>query len=282
MGVKEIEPLIAERDRLEKDLKSLESVEETLSDQLKSLSETAAALKKEAGVLDAARKKMFSAVKQSVEKELAELAMPGARFHAEWRPASRTLAPLELETFPKLAQHWEKVRGVLAGVSERGMETPEFLLASNPGEAILPLVRIASGGELSRIMLALKKALAADAETCVLVFDEIDSGISGRVADVVGKKMRELSQNFQVICISHLPQVAVYSDAHFLVEKGGKNERTETNIVRLSEEESAEEIARLLSGAKVTAASLTNAKTLIATAHGRRKKSAVTPTARPR
>jgi DNA repair protein RecN (Recombination protein N) len=283
MGAKEIHELLAEKERLERELKAMETVEETLEDSLKNLMATATQLKKEAELLDVMRKKTFSVIKKSVETELADLAMPGARFHAEWKASTHSVPAITLEAFPKLSTHWEKSRGILEGISEKGIEIPEFLLASNPGEATLPLVRIASGGELSRIMLALKKALAADAETCVLVFDEIDAGISGRVADVVGKKMRELSENFQVVCISHLPQVAVYSDAHFLVEKGGKNQRTETRIVRLSEEESAEEIARLLSGAKVTAASINNAKNLIATVHGKgRKKTSSIPISKPR
>ena len=103
-------------------------------------------------------------------------------------------------------------------------------------------------------------ALSLSDATLTLVFDEIDSGISGRVADVVGSKMRELASSFQVICISHLPQVAVYADTHFLVEKSGKGNRTESTIVRMTEEESANEIARLLSGVpvKVSAPPLVN------------------------
>ena len=135
----------------------------------------------------------------------------------------------------------------------------------------MPLAKVASGGELSRVMLALKKSLTVDAETCVLVFDEIDAGISGRVADVVGRKMRELADHFQVLCISHLPQVAVYADTHFLVEKSGKKSRTESSIRRLSKDESAKEIARLLSGSEVSSSSLANAKHLIQLAHTRKK-----------
>ena len=127
----------------------------------------------------------------------------------------------------------------------------------------MPLVKVASGGEMSRILLALKKALAADAETCVLVFDEIDTGISGRVADVVGRKLRELSQTFQVLCISHLPQVAVYADTHFLVQKTKKKNRTESEIIPLGAEQSATEIARLLSGSELSSSSVSHAKSLI-------------------
>ncbi len=128
---------------------------------------------------------------------------------------------------------------------------------------MLPLLRVASGGELSRIMLALKKALVADADTCVLVFDEIDTGISGRVADVVGKKMKSLASQFQVICISHLPQVAVYADTHFLVHKKSKTDRTQSTLRKLTSAESTAEIARLLSGSEVSKAGLMNAKALM-------------------
>jgi DNA repair protein RecN (Recombination protein N) len=133
----------------------------------------------------------------------------------------------------------------------------------------LPLHKIASGGEVSRIMLALKRGLAAGADTCILVFDEIDTGISGRVADVVGRKMQELASDFQVICISHLAQVAAFADTHFLVHKFGKDQRTESTISQLSPKESEEEIARLLSGDELTTSSLANAKALVKKARGR-------------
>ena len=134
---------------------------------------------------------------------------------------------------------------------------------------MLPLHKIASGGEISRVMLALKKALAVGADTCILVFDEIDAGISGRVADVVGRKMQELAAEFQVICISHLAQVAAHGDAHFFVHKFSKDQRTESTITRLSARASEEEIARLLSGAEVTASSLANARGLLKKARQR-------------
>jgi DNA repair protein RecN (Recombination protein N) len=162
-------------------------------------------------------------------------------------------------------------------VSEAGSERAEFYLAANKGEASLPLSKVASGGEVSRIMLALKKALVVGAETCVLVFDEIDTGISGRVADIVGQKISELAGFCQIICISHLPQVAAYADRHYIVKKIEGKDRTESTITQLSKSERLEEIARLLSGDKVTKASLDHAKSLVSEAHdrgeARRKKS---------
>ena len=193
--------------------------------------------------------------------------MVGAKFDFEWVKIDRNITELSLSGVDsKLHLAFEKIANTLKCMGPSGSEKVHFLLSSNPGEPMLPLVKSASGGELSRIMLAIKKTLAADAETCVLVFDEIDTGISGSVADVVGRKMRELAAHFQVICISHLPQVAVYADTHCLVKKQGNKNRTETQIIRLSIEDSAKEIARLLSGKDVSPSSLAHAKNLMAQA----------------
>lgn len=263
-SVTEIGALVGEAERLKEELSFLESASAKLEENLLALAKKAVDLQKAAKVLTKAREAAAAQTRKRVERELHELAMPGSVFAVEFAPVSRSLGELDLSPFPgPLDSHWKSAKTSLESVGEQGSERCQFLLASNPGEPILPLTRIASGGELSRIMLALKKALMADAETCVLVFDEIDTGISGRVADVVGRKMYELAQEFQVICISHLPQVAVYADSHFLVAKAGKKDRTESSIIRLTKDESAREIARLLSGAEVSAPSLKNAKSLI-------------------
>jgi DNA repair protein RecN (Recombination protein N) len=268
-SVKDALGLMAETERLRFEMEFVENAEGELGDSLTQLRDLARDLKTTSDSLTKLRMKAAKAIKKAVESELHELAMPGAILSVEFNPVRRPPTELNLEFFgEEIKTLWQSSSEILTGVSERGAEKGQFLLASNPGEPSLPLNRVASGGELSRIMLALKKALVADAETCVLVFDEIDSGISGRVADVVGKKMRELANVFQVICISHLPQVAVYADTHFLVAKAGKAKRTETSIVRLSAEESAGEIARLLSGAEVSKVSLANAKSLIKRAQG--------------
>ena len=198
--------------------------------------------------------------------------MGGSTFEVRFNPVQRVLPTLSFEYLESSRDpEWEKTTKVLSEIGDEGAERAEFLLSSNAGEPLLSLTHIASGGELSRIMLAIKKSLAADAETCVLVFDEIDTGISGRVADIVGRKIRELSEKFQVICVSHLPQVAVFADSHFLVRKSGRANRTETSIVKLSKEDSAREIARLLSGAEVSTPSLANARNLIERAKGSTK-----------
>jgi DNA repair protein RecN (Recombination protein N) len=270
-SVRDIEALMTQAQSIAAELGGLSNIEERLEEEVTRLEVAARQLKAAAEKLSVARMQAAQAIKEDVERELEELHMRGSVFQAEFTAVRRELPALP-GMAPELARRWEKLQAVLAGVSEHGAEKAQFFLSANPGEPPLPLSRVASGGELSRIMLALKKALAADAETCVLVFDEIDSGISGRVADVMGRKMRELTENFQVICISHLPQVAVYADSHFLVTKKGKGDRTQSSIVPLSKQESAEEIARLLSGRDVSASSLANAKTLIASAKATKKK----------
>ncbi len=232
--------------------------------QLQELSDKTVHLSELAKNLSKARSSAIKLVTKQVERELSELAMRGARFEVEILPSARSLPQLSLESLgERSVKLWENSAKILCTLLPEGSERAHFLLASNTGEKCLPLISVASGGELSRIMLALKKAITAEAQTCVLVFDEIDSGISGRVADIVGKKMQELSQNFQVICVSHLPQVGVYADTHFVVRKRGRNHRTESSILRLSNEESVLEIARLLSGAALSSTSIANAKNLI-------------------
>lgn len=141
-----------------------------------------------------------------------------------------------------------------------GYDQVEFLISTNPGELLRPLWQIASGGELSRIMLAFKTVFADRDETDTLVFDEIDAGISGKTAWKVAEKLGRLSQNHQIICITHLPQIAAMEDVHFLIEKNVKEERTITDIRMLDEEESLGELARLLGSGEMTRAVLENAK----------------------
>ncbi len=145
-------------------------------------------------------------------------------------------------------------------VSEDGYDDIEFLISTNPGEAKKPLQQVASGGELSRIMLAFKSVFADEEGTNTLIFDEIDTGISGRTAWKVSEKLGQLSAGHQIICITHLPQIAAMADTHFLIEKQVINDRTVTGIHKLSEEESLTEMARLLGSGNVTEAVLGNAR----------------------
>ncbi len=144
--------------------------------------------------------------------------------------------------------------------SANGYDEPEFMISTNPGEPVKPLGKIASGGELSRIMLAIKTIMADADEIESLIFDEIDSGISGRTAQMVAEKMNVLGRNHQIICITHLPQIAAMADGHFLIEKKVENSETHSNIYKLKEEESILELARMLGGVEITDAVIKNAK----------------------
>lgn len=144
--------------------------------------------------------------------------------------------------------------------SANGFDSAEFYIATNPGEEIKPLVKVASGGELSRIMLALKSVFADRDEIPTLIFDEIDTGISGRTAQMVSEKMAMISGNRQLLCITHLPQIAAMADTHFLIEKSTDGVKTVTKMERLTSEQSVEELARMLGGASITDAVRENAK----------------------
>lgn len=141
-----------------------------------------------------------------------------------------------------------------------GTDDAQFLISTNPGEEVKPLGSIASGGEISRIMLALKTVLAENDEIDTLIFDEIDTGISGRTAQKVSEKMNLIGRNHQVICITHLPQIAAMADTHFLIEKQVEGGATHSKIVKMKEEESVEELARMLGGVTITETVLENAR----------------------
>ena len=140
----------------------------------------------------------------------------------------------------------------LSDYTANGIDDPEFLISTNPGEPVKPLGKVASGGELSRIMLAIKTVLADNDDIETLIFDEIDSGISGRTAQMVSEKMNVLGRNHQIICITHLPQIAAMADAHYLIEKSVENQTTVSKIRLLNEEESINELSRMLGGVEIT------------------------------
>jgi DNA repair protein RecN (Recombination protein N) len=166
----------------------------------------------------------------ALEAGLAELAMARTRFDVRF---NRTELPPEA---------W----------GERGIDQAEFFVSPNPGEDLRPLARIVSGGELSRVMLALKTLAAGDEAGKTLIFDEVDAGIGGRVADVVGARLADLGARFQVLCITHLPQIAARATTQFRIEKEVRRTRTVTSVTRLDEMSRVDEIARMISGATVT------------------------------
>src|SRR6185436_16268881 len=165
---------------------------------------------------------------RELEALLAELAMARTRFEVRFNDGE--LPP--------------------EGWGERGIDQAEFFISPNPGEDLRPLARIVSGGELSRVMLALKTLAGAGART--LIFDEVDAGIGGRVADVVGSRLQALGEEFQVLCITHLPQIAARGDAQFAIEKSVRGRRTVTRVERLDDAGRVEEVARMIGGASVT------------------------------
>jgi DNA repair protein RecN (Recombination protein N) len=156
--------------------------------------------------------------------------------------------------------------------SENGFDSPEFMISVNPGEPLKPLTQVASGGELSRIMLALKSVLAENDKVGTLIFDEIDTGISGRTAQMVSSKMNEISDSTQIIAITHLPQIASMADSHYLIEKSVDNNVTLSSIRLLDHEGSIEELARMLGGVMVTDAVLENAREMKRLAENEKRK----------
>lgn len=159
-----------------------------------------------------------------------------------------------------------------AAPSEMGFDSPEFMISVNPGEPLKPLTMVASGGELSRIMLALKSVLAENDKVSTLIFDEIDTGISGRTAQMVSQKMNEISRSTQLIAITHLPQIASMADSHYLIEKSVDNNVTLSSIKLLDEEGSVEELARMLGGVMVTDAVIENAREMKRLANNEKRK----------
>jgi len=163
-----------------------------------------------------------------------------------------------------------------AGWAASGWDRVECRIATNPGEPLKPLTEIASGGEMSRVMLALKVSVEEGASGAAkrkkaalprtLIFDEIDIGIGGRAAEAVGQKLKALSRAQQVICITHLPQIAAFADQHFLIEKSERSGRTHTGVRKMEQPERIEEIARMLSGASLTDTSLRHAEQMLAAA----------------
>jgi len=171
------------------------------------------------------------------------------------REVENVLAALDMDR-AKFAVQFEddakEGKTVEANFSAAGIDRLQFLLSANPGEELKPLVKVASGGELSRILLALKTLLSRQGEAETLIFDEVDAGVGGRTAELVGRQLKNLAEKHQVICITHLPQIACYGASHYKVAKEAKGDETITSISSLSHEERIEELARMLGGISVS------------------------------
>lgn len=232
-----IEALIAYLEQLDSELNELRDIDtrrDQLQDQLKSAQ---AALVEKGTALSGTRSSAAHSLQQKVEAELAQLAMQRARFEVRLRPLNEPGA--------------------------EGLETGEFYLAANPGEEAQPLAKIASGGELSRIMLALRRSIPAGDGVRTLIFDEVDAGIGGEAATAVGEKIARLGEEVQVLCVTHLPQVTAYGHHHYMVQKEEVDGRTRTRLTLLTGEPRAREMARMLGGAQVTERTLEHARELL-------------------
>ena len=201
------------------------------------------------------RSKMANTISKQIEDEMAKLNMPGATFEVVISAKSETDSPIKKESV-----------GVKFG--PKGYDQVEFFLSANPGEISKPLTKVASGGEVSRIMLAIKSVLKKSDPVETLIFDEIDSGISGQAAEKVAEALADLSTEKQVICITHLPQIASKADHHIYVHKSIKNEQTDVMVRYLTESEKVEAIAELFSGESISVEGISSAKRFRSQARG--------------
>lgn len=234
---KSIVQLLSYQEELEKTLSELENSDEIQEELKKQLSKCENALTASCKKLSAARKQAAEELEKEITQELKQLNFNDAEF---------SISFTEADTF-----------------SPEGTDIAEFMISTNRSEPLKPLSRIASGGEMSRIMLAFKKIVGDYDEIPTMIFDEIDSGISGITASIVGKKLREISENHQIICITHLPQIAAFGEHNYKIQKSSDDKMTYTTVSALSENEKTNEIARLLGGANITDTTLKSAKELI-------------------
>lgn len=186
------------------------------------------------------------------EKQLAKACATVSEIRQEYAVKLTAAVTEALKDLNFLDVRFTMEFGRTADYTANGFDDAEFLITTNPGEPLKPLGKVASGGELSRIMLAIKTVLADEDAVETLIFDEIDSGISGRTAQMVSEKMNVLGRNHQIICITHLPQIAAMADSHYLIEKSVQNQSTVSTIRRLKEDESIDELARMLGGVEIT------------------------------
>ncbi|MCZ6865210.1 MAG: DNA repair protein RecN [Candidatus Dadabacteria bacterium] len=220
-----VSQIILKRDEIEKELKNIEHFDE----RVKSLSSESQMLMDEllrlAGKISKKRKQSSKKLTSVLEKELNEVGIKGGLFHIEFTDKD---------------------------ISSNGVDDISFLFSANPDEKPKPLTKVASGGELSRIMLVLKEVIARVEGGSVIIFDEADSGVGGAVAEAVGQKIRKLSQSYQVICITHLPQVAKFADSHLAVSKTHNDNKTQVTIKSLEGDERVFELARMIGGFNIT------------------------------
>ncbi|MCE4965845.1 DNA repair protein RecN [Staphylococcus chromogenes] len=234
---KDIPELIKYTDKIEDEINKIENYEESTSQLRSEISELKQQLQKDGEVLSKERRIVARTLRDHIVEEIQNLQMKDANLEIAF---TRYDAP-----------------------QQDGLERVEFLISPNKGEPLKSLNKIASGGELSRIMLALKSIFVNARGQTAILFDEVDSGVSGQAAQKMAEKMKQIASVIQVICISHLPQVASMSDHHLYISKHEKDDRTTTQVQELSGEERVQEVARMISGATITKLTLQNAKEMI-------------------
>ena len=233
-----IAELIEYRDELGEKLSRIENSSDIKEKLESKLLECRKALISACNRLSEARKASAAELETKITSELQQLNFNDADFHISFSTAD--------------------------SFSAAGTDIVEFMITTNKGESLKPLSKIASGGEMSRIMLAFKKIIGDYDEIPTMIFDEIDSGISGIAASIVGRKLKEIAQNHQIICITHLPQIAAFGEHNYRIEKKSDDKMTFTTVTPLSQEGKTDEIARLLGGANITDTTLQSARELIA------------------
>ena len=243
-----IEEILTYRTAAERDLDDLQNSEEKISFLQRELGDLKTVLTEKALSLSKKRKRAAKKIETGIVSRLNELSMPDTAF--------------------SIRITHEKGDDTTDGLKadETGVDSIEFLISPNPGEDLKPLSKIVSGGELSRIMLALKSMLARGDRIPVLVFDEIDAGIGGNTAGTVARKLKDLSSDHQVICITHLPQIASYAGNHLKIEKSRKKNRTVVDISRIEQDKRAAEVARMLGG-EISDVSIRLAKAMLRNVH---------------
>ena len=231
-----VEDILQYAQRAQQELDEITFSEERLAQLEADLSEATAQAEAAGLTLRKTRKKAAAAMEQRLSQELAALDMPRAQFVCE------------LEEIP---------------LSPSGMDQLRFLMTANVGEALKPLSKVASGGELARIMLAIKNVLAEQDQVGTLIFDEVDAGVSGRAAQKVAEKLRSVSRSKQVLCVTHLPQIAAAADVHLLIAKTERQGRTYTQVTQLDRAGRTREIARIIGGAEITETTLRSAEEML-------------------
>lgn len=239
-----IDEILSYLEKARRGYRALSTSQEMLSELESQIKKNFSLYTKKAQNLSRLRKERALKLEKEIEKEIGNLGMKKARFK------------ILIETADPDPKHIQNLRNL-------GIDDVEFLISPNPGENLKPLRRVASGGELSRIMLALK-SIGKDSEKLkTLIFDEIDSGIGGKTAEFVARKLKGLAADNQVICITHLPQIASFATHHFKIEKQIEKNRTFTTVKKLALKERIEEIARLTAGSHISKAALQNAREML-------------------